>query len=487
MLTILINKELRSIILSPKFTGTFLVCSILILLSVYTGIREYNAMNERYHASNLLVNQELRQNTSWARMTTRVYREPEPLQIFVSGLDYDVGRWTNITPENGVKLKNSAYSDDPVFAVFRFIDFSFITRFVLTLFAILFTFNAISGEREEGMLKLVFANAVSRAKYIVGKFIGSWLGLVVPITVPIFLGILLLMAYGISLTPAEWWRLLILLIYSLALFTFFVGLGILISSLCHRSSVSFLVSLVAWVVLVMIIPRLGVMAAGYIVEVPRVAEIESRLNSYAQSRWDEFDQVGSKLWDEYESESDDGITLDDDALWEILERQDSLSMETEKKINQYEIKLREDLRQRKIRQEKLALSLARISPVAAYQFGAMSLAGTGLEIKERYENAAADYRNTFNNHVEKQKKETGDLGRMVLSVTVDDEGNQNVASAGGRKNDELDLSGIPEFVPPRQTLAEAAAPTLIDFGLLVLFILVAFAGAAAAFLRYDVR
>ena len=37
----LVAKELRAIVLSPKFGVTFGVCALLILLSVFTGIREY--------------------------------------------------------------------------------------------------------------------------------------------------------------------------------------------------------------------------------------------------------------------------------------------------------------------------------------------------------------------------------------------------------------------------------------------------------------
>ena len=161
MFLTLVHKELRAIILSPKFVGTFAVCSILILLSIFTGIKEYKTMQSRYEANSDLVEQELRQSTSWGHMSSKVYRAPDPMQIFVSGLDYDIGRWAAISDEQGAKLENSAYSDDPIYAVFRFIDFAFIVQFVLTLFAILFTFNAINGEREDGTLKLVFSNAVS--------------------------------------------------------------------------------------------------------------------------------------------------------------------------------------------------------------------------------------------------------------------------------------------------------------------------------------
>ena len=43
MLSTLVIKELKAILLSPKFAATFAVASVLILLSVFIGIREYRA------------------------------------------------------------------------------------------------------------------------------------------------------------------------------------------------------------------------------------------------------------------------------------------------------------------------------------------------------------------------------------------------------------------------------------------------------------
>lgn len=482
----IINKEIRNIAFSPKFTGTFLVTTILILLSVYTGIREFRAMNERYHAATQLVDQELEQNTSWGRISTQVYRKPSPMQILISGLEYDIGRWSTISDGASIKFKNSAYSDDPIFAVFRIIDFAFIMQYVLTLFAILFTYNAVSGEREDGTLKLVFSHPVSRAKYLLGKITGTWLSLIIPISIPILLGMLLLLVYNVPLATLDWFKILLFIDYSLTLFTFFLALGLLISSLCKRSSVSFLISLVVWVVFVMIIPRAGIMAAGHLVHVPRVAEIEGQLSSYSKQLWDKYHQDSEDRWGGYEQDGTE-INLDDEALWAILEREDSLQSEIEKEIHQYDLKLHEDLRQRKIAQEKLAYVLSCISPVAAYQIGSMSLAGTDTEIKERYENTANNYRSQFYDFVEHKKKETGDLGQMVISMTVDDQGNQQMASAGDRNKDQLDLSGLPQFVPPDINLAEAVTRLIPLWGVIILYIILTFFGAFIAFLRYDVR
>jgi len=148
----LVRKELRAIVLSPKFTATLAVLSVLLLLSVYIGIQEYRQATVQYETATSLSEQRLREQTAWHSLSDRSYRAVDPMHVFVSGLGYDIGRWTEISTMNSVKLQNSPYSDDPLFAVFRFIDFTFIVQIVFSLFAILFTYDAVNGEREGGAL-----------------------------------------------------------------------------------------------------------------------------------------------------------------------------------------------------------------------------------------------------------------------------------------------------------------------------------------------
>ena len=131
------------------------------------------------------------------------YRQPDPLQIFVSGVNNDVGRFSNVNREHGVKLQNSSYSDDPIFAVFRNIDFTFIITIVLSLFAIMFTYNSINGEKEEGTLRLVFSNSISRAEFIGSKIVGSWLGLVVPLLIPILMSFLFILILNVDFRSSD--------------------------------------------------------------------------------------------------------------------------------------------------------------------------------------------------------------------------------------------------------------------------------------------
>lgn len=170
-------------------------------------------------------------------------------------------------------------------------------------------------------------------------------------------------------------------------------------------------------------------------------------------------------------------------MWSRMQKQDSLRKAVEVDITSYETKLYEDLRQRKAGQERLAFTLSRFSPVSAYQLAAMSLAGTDLTLKSRYEDAMNTYRTDFNSYVDKKMAESGTTGGMRITISSD----KGIQIGDGRDKTSLDLSDRPMFDAPRRTVGDAAAGVVVDAGLLGLYSLLAFAGAFGVFLRYDVR
>ena len=485
MFATLFEKELKAILLSPKFVATFGVCSLLILLSVFIGIQEHRAAVDQYETALQLADQEVREATSWWSVNNRVYRKPNPMQIFASGVNNDIGRLSNISTWTEVKLQQSTYSDDSLFALFRFIDFTFIVQVVLSLFAILFTYNAINGERESGTLKLAFSNAVPRGHYMLAKFLGSWVGLTVPLLIPIALALLVVMVLQVPMTGVEWSKLLTLIGISILYFTFFIMLGLLVSALTKRSTVSFLILLVAWVLFVLIMPRAATMAAGQIVEVPSIAEVESQKDRYRTDRWNAFGEERSAKWRE-RMQGAEGMNEDERqqfmeenrARWMQEDDDDRQSMQEE--IAEHERIVNEDLRNRKSEQERLAFVLSRFSPSSAYQLAAMNLAGTNTTLKERYEESMKVYRSTFSQFVE--DKRTEERKKMLEQQ----QGRRRFMFFGGG-DETLDVSELPRFEAHTHTFSEAFAPSVVDVGLLALFSVLCFGGAFAAFLRYDVR
>ena len=487
MFTTLVQKELKAIMLSPKFAATFGVCSLLLLLSVFIGIQEFRVASDQYNTSVSLVQQNMQTQTSWNGVQDKVYRKPDPMQIFVSGLSYDIGRWSAINDHNSVKLKNSAYSDDPIFAVFRFIDYVFIVQVVFSLFAILFTYDAINGEREGGTLRLILSNAVSRATFILAKSVGAWLGLVLPMCVPLILCLLLLIVFDVPLTTEHWMRVGFLTGLSLLFFSFFIILGVLLSSLSRRSSVSFMTALVLWVAFVLVIPRAGVLAAGQIVSVPALAEIEGQRDGFAKNQWSEYYKGSEKRWEEFNranNEDGEGGEIDEAAMWARMETEDSARQVVEEVIEEYEARLMEDLRNRRRAQTTLAFTLSRFSPVSQFQLAAMNIATTDLGMKARYEDALTEYRGDFNEYVDRKQKESGVHDGIM--ITMSSESGFSIGG-GGRNEEQLDVSDRPRFSEPHRSVEASLAPAVVDFGLLGFTTLLALILAVVAFLRYDVR
>ena len=86
MIKILILKEIRLYFASPRFVAVFLICALLILLSIQLGIQEYQAAVAQYETATQLAAQDIHERNSWDGTETRVFRAPDPMQIFVNGL-----------------------------------------------------------------------------------------------------------------------------------------------------------------------------------------------------------------------------------------------------------------------------------------------------------------------------------------------------------------------------------------------------------------
>lgn len=487
MLKTIIIHELKNVISSPKFYTTFIIISVLILLSIIIGIQHYQHSVGQYETINRLVSQELREKTDWMSLNSKIHRKPDPFQIFISGANDDIGRYSAINSFRNVKLVHSNYSDDSIYAFFRFIDFGFIVTVILSLFAILFTYDAINGEAERGTLKLIFSNVVSRKTFITGKFTGTWLGLVVPVLLPLLLSILLLLLWNIPLTSEHWIKFLLLMFSSLLLYTFFIALGLFTSTVTKRSNVSFLASLVMWIMFVFVIPRSGIAAAGQMVKVPGFAEIQGKLAAFEKDRWEKYITESQARWRERNlitrSMSDQESRIyRDSKMWEWMEEEDKERKKIQTDLDAYSKKLNQDYNNNKSVQEKLGYSLSRLSPVSSYNLANMNIAGTDIGLKQRYEDALTNYRTTFVDYKDKKQKESG--SHSGIRISVDSETGVKIETA--RDLGSLNLSDMPKFAYPLYSLNNARQTSIIDFGLICFFSLLFLSGAYFGFIKYRI-
>ncbi|MGD0782478.1 MAG: ABC transporter permease subunit, partial [Candidatus Aminicenantales bacterium] len=214
MLKDIIKKEILETITSPKFVFTFLLCAVLILLSIYTGITTYRSDQKEFTAAVGLNKKNLESQTNYqalAGLGPKVNKPPQVLGAIASGISEAVGRVASVNIAYDPNLVDSKYESNPVFSVFGDLDLTYIVKIVLSLFAILFTYDAIVGEKERGTLKLTLSNKVPRDRLIMGKVIGGYISLLIPLIIPLILSMLILLVYpNISMSGQDWVRLLLM-------------------------------------------------------------------------------------------------------------------------------------------------------------------------------------------------------------------------------------------------------------------------------------
>lgn len=472
MLGILLEKELRDIAYSTKFAITFGAVSVLILLSFYTGIRNYQESMREYEAARTVNTTNIASLTDWNMVQLKVFRKPQPLQVLVNGITNDIGRTTDMRAQGELGLINSRYNVDPLFAVFRFLDLNFVVIIVFSLFAILFGYDAVNGEKEAGTLKLVFSNAISRSQFILAKMLGSFLALIVPLLIPLLIGCLMIIGFGVPLSGEEWVRLGLIILSGLLCFGAFLTLSIFISGLVARTSVSFLISLVLWIFSVLIIPKGSVLLAAQAVDVPNLNAIEAQKRTFSLQQFEQR-RRNMDQWVQANAQPDEDWSRKFTAF------QDSLEKIYEKEREEYYHRLNEQWQNKKDQQEQWSFGLARFSPTAMFQIAAMNLANTDVALKHRYLEELDRYQDHYAEFI---RKKTGGLGGMRIILRF---GGQRPEEEEEKKP--LNPSELPEFVEQTRGLGETVAASVFDIGLLALVNILFFVGAFTAFLKFDVR
>lgn len=469
MLRDIIVKEIQDTIMSPRFVFTFLLCTVLILLSVYTGINTYQADQKEHSAAVALNRKNLESQQTYGQIAglgVKINRQPEVLSTVVSGVQEAVGRVATVNIAFDPNLSDSKYSSSPIFAVFGALDLSFIVKIVLSLFAILFTYDAIVGEKERGTLKLALSNRIPRDRLILGKAVGGFISLLIPLVIPMVLGLLVIMIYpNVSFSGQDWARLALIFLMFLLYLSVFFTLGLFVSARTSRSSTSFLLLLFIWVTFVTIIPKAAVMIAGQIKPIPSVHEVTAQKDSFLQEIQKEAIEGRTAFFKENPRPQDpDAI-----AKWNEDVRQwaEEFQQELTSKIDERNAAIEREYQTKMKGQQKLAVNLSRISPASALMFGSMSLARTGIDEYERFLTSIRTY-------------------KPIFTKWANEKTMQSINFSGGEEpKPKLDDMPQHEFIPEK--LGDSFKRMLPDLVLMVFLIILFFVGAYISFLKYDVR
>ena len=191
MLGHIVRKEVLDHLLSLRFAIACIICLIVFLLSALVLTREYGEARSTY-SMNMVVhrNEVLQTDEIWSLWRGRNGDRPlNPLNILVRGLA--PGLTETVRVQGGGQLDFAeAYERNPIAPLFPPVDFVFIVGIIMSLLAIAFSYDAVSGEQETGVLKLLISYSVPRDTVLMGKWIGGLLALLAPFLVSVVAALL---------------------------------------------------------------------------------------------------------------------------------------------------------------------------------------------------------------------------------------------------------------------------------------------------------
>jgi ABC-type transport system involved in multi-copper enzyme maturation permease subunit len=473
MLLHLIRKEFHENLLNVRFIAA---CGVSLVLMV-SSIAVLNRSNEEQV---LDYQSRVRQQDEFIGKfghinrlgwMSAISRGPAHLQALVLGIDREAHQ--------------DNFISNPVPALLSRLDFVSIVTVIMSLVAILFSYNAISGEREAGLLRQILGAGVSRKVLLTGKFLGGLVSLVIPFTISVLAGMLFLaLSPSIQIRPADFSVFAMLLGASWLYVSAFYGIGLFFSTRSHTSGQAILKSLFAWVILVLVIPNAGPFLAAQFYPIPsatklaqerymitdreRDAILVQRRDAMIESRFADLRDIIGLPQNQLQEKLKSDAALDERYRLYARGWEDIIAVTNREQGAKYD-KIDKVFLQRSRVQEKLAGVLTSASPLSNFVFIATGLTETGIEAEDHWDREVGEYDRALATYADAQYKKA-----MERDPSFD-------------SNDYLDLRARPRFQYRPAGLLERVEPDLPQWGVLIAFNLIFFAAAFVSFQRYDVR
>ena len=297
MLWTIVRREITSNILSFRFLMGLLIYFSLIVTNLFVLTRGYEDRLQSYQTALRENEDEIRQVKKYSEFgqigqTRRLKcnRKPKLLSIFNEGVDKRKGNSVAVAHGSVPAVAEQHGSDNPYLNIFSSIDFTVICQVVMSLLALLFSYDAISREKEAGTLGLTLSCAIPRPMLLLGKYIAGMVSISLPL-VASFVGGLLVIRFSdyVSFSSSDWVRILLIFLVSILYVSLFFLIGLFLSTRTHRASITLMFSMCVWVFFVLIVPNVTVLL------VEHASPIQSERWYLFRTQWGHWQAVSSKF------------------------------------------------------------------------------------------------------------------------------------------------------------------------------------------------
>ena len=402
-----------------------------------------------------------------------IYKQPSPFKFCADGVDELIPRSVPIVGSGAARGGGvtTAYHWRELWALEYLpsnhgsdattrikIDWVFIGIF-MSFFVILFTFDAIAGERAHGTLSLMMSNQISRGQMLFAKYLGAFFhthGTAHNRYPHEPVNYLSFREY--SLSSEDWLRILGMVGLFALHISIFIFLGLFFSSRVSNAITSLVWLLLTWVCLAFIFPSLLGLFVGTLDPIPSIEIVASRKRTQLANIEDEFRPMEllevTKL---SEAPSPDNPSATRRWATYFTRKYETRTQIADTHVDQ------------QFRQVRLARELTQISPIACFQYAMEGLANTGIVSYMNFVKQVRRYRQTFTDFIKTEDRN-------------DPESLHIYPVREGLSQKPVDPNAVPRFEerPSYQSV-------LLPVGLLILFNILFFTAAQLSFLKCDLK
>lgn len=258
MLRTLIRHELLTHLMSARFFAAVIITLLLIVANTVVLIDEYEERVAMYRSQETVHRQKVAEAQTYSLLALYVERPPNALSLFSTGLDKQLGGTVGVSHSRVPMISDVSGRGvaNPYLNLFSTLDLVFIFQVVLSLLALLFAYDAIAGEWENGTLRLVLSHPVRRGLILFAKYVAALLCLLLPVLLSLLLVLVLCTLSGsLQVSQDDFLKIGGIVLTTLVYLSLCYVIGLLISTTTRRAATSLILCMFIWVALVLVYPN----------------------------------------------------------------------------------------------------------------------------------------------------------------------------------------------------------------------------------------
>ncbi|GGP70652.1 ABC transporter permease [Shewanella algicola] len=456
-----------------KLAATIIVIGTLLTIvsAIVNTVEMQNAKHEREHMQQSseakFLEQPDRHPHRMVHYGHYVFRSPSPLSIIEPGVDSFTG--TSIFLE-GHRQNSAMFSDQrQASGMTRFSSLtpSFLLQVLVPLFIIMIGYASVTREKEAGTLNIMITQGVNLWHLLMGKYL-ALVSSALLMLLPLVIAAIWATINGESMVITSSF-----VAGYVAYIFVWCGIVLTVSALSQKSSASFVTLACLWIVLCILLPRIGSSSAAAIA--PSQGKLEAdfamleelrKLGDGHDTSDPAFEQLKQNLLAKYDVSKVEDLPLN---------FRGAVAQFSEKQLTELLNKFAEKRMQEELAQANIARQFGWLTPTTAIRSFSMMISGTSLETHHRFLREAEKLRFDFVQSLNKVHQDT-------LSYQADMNRNKDADSTNAARVDASNWQVLSSFSFTPDT-AKTRLTRSMPYGIQLLFWL----GAIGLCLRFAVR